>query len=273
MLSKPLVKYVLTAASRDKLMITLLLMIALGAAVSILLGGAATSEEAAFSSVFASGGLRFLGVLGIVMFCAFYMRRAFDHKEVEFLLSRPISRMTFLSSHAIAFIFLAILIAALVTLAVALVGKPHMGGLLAWGLSLMTEYGIMAVTAMFFSMVLSSAAGSALAALGVYVLARMMGTLLGIASAPPENILFALMNNVMELISTVIPRLDLMGQTSWLVYGVEGAGGLALTKEAGRAAHFIVEQVGVVGFIGLQGVVFILLLLAATAFDFARKEF
>ena len=137
MISKPLVKYVLTAAMRDKLMITLILMIALGASVSLFLGGAATSEEGAFSSVFASGGLRFLGVMGVVMFCAFYMRRAFDHKEVEFLLSRPISRMTFLVSHAAAFILLSFLIALSVTLAVAIVGRPDFGGLFAWGLSLM----------------------------------------------------------------------------------------------------------------------------------------
>jgi len=58
------------------------------------------------------------GVVGIVLFCCFYMRRSFETKEVEFLLSRPLSRMTFLFSHAAAYIVLSLAVAAVVTLAV-----------------------------------------------------------------------------------------------------------------------------------------------------------
>ena len=68
-------------------------------------------------------------------------------------------------------------------------------------------------------MVLSSAAGSALAALGFYALARMVGVLLSITSMPPANWFFAAIGSAMKLISITIPRLDMMGQTTWLVYG------------------------------------------------------
>ncbi len=273
MISRPLVRFILTAALRDKLMITLLVMIVLGASLSTFLGGASITEEASFALVFGAGGLRFLGVIGVVLFVSFYMRRAFETKEVEFLLSRPISRMTFLFSHALAFMVLALIVAAAVSGAVFFLGKPDLGGLAAWGSSLVIELSIMAVTSLFFSLVLSSAAGSALAALGIYVLARMIGVLIGIAAFPPDNMVFMVLNRVMDAISVVVPRLDLMGQTSWLVYGVAGSGDAGFLLRAGSYAHALVSTLGMTGFVLVQGVLFIGLVLAASAYDFARRQF
>lgn len=273
MLSRPLIRYVLTAAVRDRLLITLLLMIAAGAGVGVFLGAAAVTEQESFSTVFGAGGLRFLGVTGIVLFVCFYMRRAFDSKEVEFMLSRPLSRLTYLFSHAFAFIVLATLIALAVTAVLMFTGKPHPAGLLVWGISVIGEYAVVAVVALFFSIVLASAAGSALATLGFYALARMIGILIGITRVPAENMIFAVLNNVVELVSVFVPRFDLMGQTSWLVYGVEGAGGLMLREDAGRYAATLSDMFGVGGFVGMQAVLFIALMLLASAYDFMRREF
>ena len=273
MISKQLVRYVLLAAVRDRLMMTLVLMIALGAAIGVFMGSAAITEQESFSTVFGAAGLRFLGVMGIVLFGCFYVRRMFETKEVEFMLSRPISKMTFLFSHAAAFILLSTAVACLVVVAVALPGRPDPGGLAAWGASLIAEYAVMAVATLFFSMVLSSAAGSALATLGLYVLARLIGMLIGIARLPPNNIIFAALNNVMELISIIVPRLDLMGQTSWLVYGVDGSAGLGFQAQASNYARALVDLLGTSGFIGLQGLLFSGLLLAAAAYDFSRRQF
>jgi ABC-type transport system involved in multi-copper enzyme maturation permease subunit len=217
--------------------------------------------------------LRFLGVIGIVLFCCFYVRRSFESKEVEFLLSRPISRLCFLFSHAAAFSILSFLVALAITVTVSVLGKPDMTGLALWGVSIAAEFAIMSVASLFFSMVLTSAAGSALATLGWYALSRMMGVLLGIMSLPPPNWVFSVMGNMMELISIVIPRLDMMGQTSWLVYGAEGAGSIAFLPEAGGYAQAMMEHLGLSGFIGAQGIVFTGLLLAASAYDFMRRQF
>lgn len=273
MVSRPLIGFILTAALRDKLVMTLMLMIMLGAGMSVFLGSSGMTEQESFAVVFGAGGLRFLGVLGIVLFVCFYMRRAFETKEVEFMLSRPVSRMTFLFSHAAAFMVIALAVAAAVGAAVFFLGKPNTQGFVVWLLSIGIENVIMAVTALFFSMVLSSAAGAALATLGFYVLCRLIGMLLGIAAQPPDNIVFALLNNLMDVISIIVPRLDIMGQTSWLVYGVDGAGGVALGEKASAYAVALVENLGVGGFILAQGVVFIALLIAAAAFDFVRREF
>jgi hypothetical protein len=274
MISRPLVKFILTAALRDKLMITLLTMIGCGGALAIFLGGASITEKESFALVFGAAGLRFLGVIGIVLFCCFYVRRSFETKEVEFLLSRPISRLSFLFSHAAAFMILAVLVTIALTAVVALLGKPSPSGLVAWGLSVAIENMIMAVSSLFFSMVLSSAAGSALATLGLYVLSRLIGTLLGIAALPPEGKwVYALLNNAMDVISIVVPRLDMMGQTSWLVYGVEGSGGIGFLTRAGTYAHEVMSHLGILGFMTVQGAFFVALLLAASAYDFLRRQF
>lgn len=273
MISRPLVKFVLTAAMRDKLMITLLTMIACGGALSVFLGGASITEKESFALVFGAAGLRFLGVIGIVLFCCFYVRRSFETKEVEFLLSRPISRLCFLFSHAAAFMVLAALVAVTVVAVVFFLGKPNPSGLAAWGVSIAVENMIMAVSSLFFSMVLSSASGSALATLGLYVLSRLIGTLLGIAALPPEKTIYAILNNAMDLISIFVPRLDMMGQTSWLVYGVQGSGGVGYLERAGAYSHMLMSHIGVVGFMCAQGVLFVSLLMAASAYDFLRRQF
>lgn len=273
MISKPLVKYVLTAALRDKLILTLLCMIAIGGAMSMFLGAATITEKESFALVFGASGLRFLGVLGIVLFCCFYIRRAFETKEVEFLLSRPISRVSFLVSHGVAFIIMAVCVALVVSAVVFFLGRPVRAGFELWTASIALEYAIVAVSALFFSLVVSSAAGSALATLGLYVLARLIGTVLGISYEAPENFVYAILNNVIELISVFIPRLDLMGQTTWLVYGVDGAGGLGFLQQAGPYAHMMIQHLGVLGFISLQGICFTFLLMSAALFDFLRREF
>jgi hypothetical protein len=273
MFSRPLVSFVLTAAIRDKLILTLLLMILLGGSLSMFLGSSAITEQESFALVFGASGLRFLSVTGIVLFCCFYVRRSFETKEVEFLLSRPLSRMSFLLSNMLAFTLLALFVTSVLMLSVFFLGKPNLEGLFVWGLSIAVENILMAVTALFFSLVLSSAAGSALATLGFYVLCRLIGTLLGIAAQPPDNTLFLVLNKTMEAISVIIPRFDLMGQTSWLVYGVQGSGGIALTDKASAYAVSMLATLGVPGFIVAQGALFFVLLLAAASFDFSRRQF
>jgi len=272
MISKHLVKYILIAAIRDKLMMTLMLMIALGTSMAIFMGSAAITEGESFSVVFGAGGLRFVGVLGLVLFCCFYIRRSFDNKEVEFLLSRPISRFSFLLSHAVSFSILSLFVASVITAVMYFIGVPSPSGLMFWGMSVVSEYIIITVVALFFSMVLSSAAGSALATLGFYSLCRMMGTVLGIVEVSVD-MKTAVMGSIMKVVSIIIPRLDLMGQTSWLVYGSKGAAGMQFLSKTSDIVVNFVQQIGLSGFIIIQTILFVSLLLAATAYDFYKREF
>ncbi len=254
-ISLPLVRYVLMAALRDRLLLSLILLTLVGAALSIFLGSSALIEYEQFGMVFAAGGLRFAGVAGLVLFIVFHMRRSFDSKDVEFLLSRPISRNAFIFSHALAFSILALVVAAAVSVAVLAVNPGGVGaGHLLWIFSFMIELIIMASAALFFSMVVTSAAGSALAVFGLYLLARLMGQLIGIASIGLGGMALPFLQGIMNVIAMVVPRLDLMGQTTWLVY----------PDMAGDVGF---------GFLLVQGVFYTALLVCAALVDLRRRQF
>ena len=71
LISFPLVGYVLKAAIRDRLFLSLIVLVLVGVSLSIFLGGAAIVESNRFSLVFAASGLRLAGVMGLVLFIVF----------------------------------------------------------------------------------------------------------------------------------------------------------------------------------------------------------
>jgi hypothetical protein len=255
MVSLPLVKYVLTAALRDRLMLVLALMVVVGGALSVFLGSSAVIEEDSFALVFAATGLRFAGTIGLILFIVFYIRRAFESRDIEFLLSRPVGRSAFIVSHAAAFSILALIVGAIVGISIIAVSPHHAsGGLCLWTLSLEAEFVIMANAALFFAMVLPSATAGAMASVGLYVLGRLMGELLGIVYTGAYGQGYRFLAVAMKIISIIAPRLDLMAQSSWLIYGTADS------------------TVGV-GFILGQGIAYSTLLASAALIDLTRRQF
>ncbi len=253
--SLPLIRYVLTGAMRDRLVVCLFALIAVGLSLSIFLGSAPVIEKGQFSVVFAAGGLRLAAVAGLVLFCVFFIRRSFDARDVDFILTRPVGRASFLLSHALAFSLIAVLLAAFVALAVFFSVPPALhAGFGLWTAGLAAELVIMVNAALFFAMVLSSPAAAGMAVFALYILSRLIGMILGIAvsglsTSPALQVLAA----AMEIISLIVPRLDLLAQSGWLIYG------------PGPEIGF--------GFILAQGLIYSGLLLTAALVDLARRQF
>lgn len=246
-------RYVLTAAMRDRLILVLVLSLTAGASLSLFLGSAALTEKSQFVQVFAASGLRLVGLLGLVLFVIAHIRRSFETRDVDYLLSRPVGRVGFIAAHAAAFSILALAVAATVSFAVIAI-VPKLGQAQAlWAFSLAIEYIVMANTALFFAMVLPGVASGAMATLGLYVLGRLMGQLLGIAASEHLFPGAAFVSDIMNLISVFVPRLDLMAQSFWLVYGADGTAGF--------------------GFALLQGMVFSALIVLAACVDLVRRKF
>lgn len=253
MFSAALMKYVFMAALRDKLVMAMAVVLAVGASLAVFLGSAAISEKSLFTVVFAGASARMVAVLGLVLFVVFFIRRAFESKEIEYLLSRPVGRLSIIFSFAAAISVLCVFMGLGVGLCVYAVcpGLFAYGHVL-WVVSIMVEAVIMANTALFFSMYISSASSATMATLGVYVLGRLMGQLLGIVDSPmvDGDGIYAM---AMQMVSVITPRLDLLGQSSWLIYGVED--GYSLLYALG------------------QGGIFTLFILLAAGLDFVRREF
>ena len=253
-MSWSLIHYVLTAAFRDRVITALMVVIILGASLSVFFGSAAITEKDQFTAVFAAGGLRIAGAFGLVLFVVFFMRRSFESKDVEFLLSRPLGRVQFLLSYAVAFWVLALLMTLAQGVALYIL-SPHLfgAGHVLWLASIAAENIIMVSMGLFFAMFLTSAATAAIATFGFYVLARMMGQILGIISSTFSGSDMPGLEMAIQMISAITPRLDLMGQTSWLVYGVEAD------------VDF--------GFVFMQCAVFTALVLLASLLDLVRRQF
>ena len=252
-MSLPLVKYVLMAAIRDKLVLSMLVILMVGSSLSMFLGSSAIIEKDQFSLVFAGSSLRIVSVLGLVLFVVFFVRRSFEGKDIEFLLSRPISRLNIIFSYGLAFSLLAIFMGLAVGGAIYAVA-PHLfgDGHITWITSIMVEGVIMVNVALFFSMYISSSSSASMVTLGFYVLARMMGQLLGIvdSSLVDSQGLYSI---ILQFVSAVTPRLDLMGQSSWLIYGAD-------------SSFNILDAL-------LQGIVFSMFILFAASLDFVRRQF
>lgn len=255
-MSAALVKYVLKGAIRDRLLITLLAMIALGIFLSLFMSSSALIEKDQFSIVYLAASLRLFALSGVMLFIIFFVRRSFLARDVEYLLTRPVTRASFILSHALAFSLIALIVSSVLGIGVGYLGYKvgNLHGTFYWITGLTCEYLLMANVAFFFAMVLTSPTAAALASFGLYVLGRMMGQLLMVAKLPPGDVPgYHVLAAVFKMVSMLVPRLDLMTQTSWLLYGVESL----------RDYWLII----------VQAVFFLFLILMAALIDLRRRQF
>ncbi len=249
-----LVKYILTAAFKDKILLSFLIVIGVGVSLSIFLGSSSVTEKDQASIVFTASMLRFSGIITLTLFAVFYIRKAFDTRDVEFMLARPITRSQYLAGYYLAFFFLAVIVTFLMSLTLFLMPEAgNIAGILLWSASLLVELMIMVSVAIFFSFVISSAVSAALITFAFYALSRMIGGILGVVQNNTSESAMILMERIMLIISVFIPRLDLLGQGSWLIYDQNTSVGWP--------------------FILGQGIVFIGLVFFAALIDFRRKQF
>ncbi|MBL4805250.1 MAG: hypothetical protein JKY71_10325 [Alphaproteobacteria bacterium] len=230
-----LIQYILKAAIRDRLLLGVSLLLVMAVCMSMFMGSAAVSEQDQFAAVFAAGSIRLLNAIGLTLFIVFFIRRCFEMRDIEFMLSRPIGRLKLVLTYSAGFSVIAALLALLSGLCVIAL-SPHMfsEGHILWTLSLIVENIIIANVALFFSMILTSAASCAFACLGYYVLARMSAELLGVVSSGKYIFDSHWLELALQTISALmLPRLDLLTQTSWLVYGLEDTVGLAFVLSQG----------------------------------------
>lgn len=254
-MSWPLVQYVLTAAVRDRLILSLIAALIVSVSISIFVGTNAVIEKDSFALVFAGSSIRLAGVIGLVLFTVFFIRRSFEARDVEFLLARPVSRVEFLLSYCMGLTILALILTLAQGLCLYLLAPRHFDSShMIWLATMALENIIMVNVSLFFSMILISSASAAMAVTGFYVLARMMGQLLGIISTQSmPGALYKSLENMMEIISALMPRLDLMGQSSWLIYDVTLSNTLL--------------------FILGQGLIFTIFILLASLIDLVRRQF
>ncbi len=250
------IRYVLLTATRDRLFFALLLGILAAAYVSSVLGSTAMLETQQMTISFTAASARVIIMVGLIVFIGFHMRNAFDAREIDVLLSRPISRTSLVLSYWLGFIAVGTLLVIPTLAVIAYVGILNTSGYLLWALSLVLETWLVVTIALFASLTIKSGVGTVLASLAIYAVSRMMGFFIATTKTgvlfDAENINLSA-RYLMRGISMVVPRLDFFAKSQWLIYGPKSYDDLWL---------FL-----------MQAVVFIPLLLTAAIIDFKRKQF
>ncbi len=248
------IRYILITALRDWLFVGLLLAILVATAISATLGSTAFIEEKEMTLSFASASARLILMAGLVVFVCFHIRHAFDTKEIDVILSRPISRSNLVISYFLGFSFVGLLLVVPVVAIIALIGVNDWVGFAGWAASLALEMALVVALALFSAFTMRSAVTSVLGCMGFYVLSRMMAFFVVTSQSGMFNDpKFIVLKWSLQAISTLLPRLDFFAKSDWLVYGFNAA---------------IDWQLFVA-----QAFIFVPLLLAATMIDFRKKQF
>lgn len=248
------IRYILITALRDWLFIGLLAGILLATAISATLGSTAFIEEKEMTLTFASGAARLILMVGLIIFVCFHIRSAFDTKEIDVILSRPISRSNLVFSYWLGFSFVGLLLCLPVIAILAVIGVLNAPGFAGWAVSLVLEMGLVVALALFSAFTLRSAVTSVIACMGFYVLSRMMAFFVFTSQAGMfGGGKFVILKWALQAISTVVPRLDFFAKSEWLIYG------------------FHSDQDWQV-FIA-QALIFVPILLVMSMIDFRRKQF
>lgn len=255
---KTLFKFILLTGLRDKLYLSLLIILAGIFGLSNLIGFSALTEEAQMQLVYFAFLSRVVIVCGMILFICFYINKEFENKEIDFILSKPISRNQFVLSYWASFNLISLILLVPVALIILIFNNPSISGLLWWLVSVVLEIMLVSTFAIVSSLILRSAVVSVLATICFYFIGRMMGFFVYSISIP-KNLTVTVSDwqnfseFLLKMLSTVFPRLDLFGKSEWLVYGV------------GSSSDVYIVLV--------QSVIYISLMLFLAFYDFRRKQF
>jgi len=249
------IRYILITALRDWLFVGLLASILFATAISATLGSTAFLEEREMTITFASGASRIILMIGLIVFVCFHIRNAFDTKEIDVIMSRPISRSNLVIAYWLGFALVAVLLTVPVIGIIAMIGVNNWAGFFGWAVSLLLETFIVVALALFSAFTLRSAVTAVIASMGFYTISRMMAFFVvtsqsGMVGGETK---YAVMKYILIAISTIVPRLDFFAKSQWLIYGFDSS------------QDWIVFLV--------QAVVFLPLLVLASIADFRRKQF
>lgn len=250
-------RYVLLTAVRDRFPVAIIVGLIVVTAICVMIAGSTLTEGRQTGLAYAGEFFRVSLVLGLVTFVSFHVRRLHETREIEAILTRPISRSAFVLAYYGAFAVLAAILSILTAPMLMAALGAHGVGLLEWEASMILESWIVCALALFCAMALDSATAAVLISLGLYVLGRTAQFFLAIAQsgtgASENEGVNVGTHGVIAVIASIMPRLDLFGQSHWLVYGPGGGWG--------------------VGILAAQTAIYVPLLLVATARDLHVRRF
>jgi ABC-type Na+ efflux pump permease subunit len=227
--------------------------IAAGICLAAFLSQVALTESRELQTAIVAAWLRACAVFLIAAHVATRTLREIDDKVLEQMLALPLGRPSLYLGRLAGLAACGALLAAAFAAPLAAWAPP--GAVALWGLSLACEVALVAAAALFFAMTLVQPVPAIAATAGLYLLARSIAALQALAGGGPladESIAGTLARGAVSAVAFLLPRLDAVTRSEWLLYGAPPAAAYAAA----------------IGSLLLYGIV----LAAAGLFDFQRKN-
>ena len=243
---------ILYASRRDALFLGTTFFVLLCTAISCFLGMNASVEAQQARVVYTAGMSRIAIMVGFIIFVVFYIKRMFENHEIEVILSHSISRTQIILGLFFGFtITLLTLVSPAVLILLAL--QVSIKSLLVWAISLILEGLIMLTFTICCALIVKSQVHSLIACVATYIVGRTIGGFVAYITLSIHFSWYSIVSSILKLASIFIPRFDLFGKTSWLIYNDYSISEITL---------FL-----------MQSIVFIGIFMCISIIDFRKKEF
>lgn len=248
----PIARVTLLEAGRSRLAWLIGAALLASLAIAGFLQQVAVIEAREVQAAIIAALLRACAVFFMVLFVVMSVVREANDKFFELVLSQAMPRSGYLFGKFLGFAAAGAMIAVALSVPIALFAP--VARVPAWTLSLFGELLIMAAVSLFCVLTFTHVLTALSAAAGFYLLARSIAAIQIIAATSEQSVALAprLADWFIQGVALVMPRLDLMTQTGWLIGAVPDARALA----------------GLVA----QTAIYVVLILGAALFDLYRRE-
>jgi hypothetical protein len=218
-----LARFVVLEARRGGLPWLAAASLVIGLALAAFLSQVALTESLALQAAIVAAVLRACAVFLIAAQVAASTLREINDKALELLLALPLSRSTQYLGRLAGFTVCAFVVAALFA-APLLLWAPF-GAVALWALSLGLECTLVAAATLFFAMTLAQLVPAIAASAGLYLLGRSIAAIQTIAAGPlaVPSAGHEVARWGVEVVALLLPRLDAVTRTEWLLYGPPAA--------------------------------------------------
>jgi len=244
----------LIEAMRTRLPALVLVTLLALLAASFFIESIAVVEGDRLQTGFYASGMRLSGVFIAAIYVLVSVTREFNDKGLDVLLALDLPRSHYVLGKLAGYLAIAALIA--VAAALPLLWFAPLAAVAQWTASLAVELAIVVAFALFAIVTLNQLTPAASFVLAFYLLARSL-TAVRLMGAHPlagaDTLSHQVIGFMVEALALVVPALDAWTQTAWLVNGPAG------WSATGPLLGF--------------GALYVVLLAAATMFDFYRKNF
>lgn len=248
-----LARTTLLEAVRNRLVWLAVAVVLIAFGLAQFLNQVAIAETREIQTALLAAPLRIAAVFILAVFVITSMVREASDKVTELLLSLPAPRSAYFFGKFAGYACVAAILALLCSLPLMLFAPPL--GLAFWTASLLCELLIVMAMSLFCVLSLAQVVPAFAAVAGFYLLSRSMAAMQIIAGAPlhDPSLTDRIVNAVVGWIALLLPSLDSMTQTTWLLGSAPG--------------------VSVLGPVVGQTALYLVLICSAALFDLHRKNF